>query len=234
MIKYSTVLFDADGTLFDFSRCEDEAFREALLRSGISPSDEMVREYQKINDGLWKALERKEIAREVLVFRRFELFAERYGFTLDSEKTARDYADCLSEKVYFIEGARETVASLYGKVRLYIVTNGIKRVQRRRYEKSGFSELFDGIFISEEIGVNKPDPRFFERVAERVENFDKATTLVVGDSLSSDIKGGGVFGLDTAWFNPDAYDSSETPTYTIKRLCELNSIIFAEETDERA
>ncbi|MBO7303094.1 MAG: HAD-IA family hydrolase, partial [Clostridia bacterium] len=118
--------------------------------------------------------------------------------------------------------------------RLYIVTNGIKRVQSRRCEKSGFSKIFDGIFISEEVGFNKPDPRFFEHVATHVENFDKAKTLVVGDSLSSDIKGGAGFGLDTVWFAPDATEDSELATYTIRRLCELNSIIFTENTDERA
>lgn len=234
MKKYSVILFDADGTLFDFSKCEDKALREALSRSGIYSTDEMVKDYHEINDRLWKALERKEILREVLVYRRFEIFAERYGFSIDSAKMARDYADCLAEKVYFIEGAREIVDRLYGKVKLYIVTNGIERVQRRRYELSGFSKLFDGIFISEEIGVNKPDPRFFEYVAEHIEGFDKESALVVGDSLSSDIKGGAGFGLDTAWFAPDASEDSALPTYVIKRLDELNSIIFSEESHERA
>ena len=106
MKKYSVILFDADGTLFDFPKCEREAFRDALLRSGVDADEAMVSAYHKINDDLWKALERKEIERSELVFRRFEIFAERYGLSIDSKIMARDYADCLAEKVYFIDGAK--------------------------------------------------------------------------------------------------------------------------------
>lgn len=227
MKKYSVILFDADGTLFDFPKCEREAFKEALLRSDIVADEEMVSAYHKINDDLWKALERKEIERGELVFRRFEIFAERYGLALDSKIMARDYADCLAERVYFIDGARELVSSLYGKVRMYIITNGIERVQRRRWELSGLESYFDGLFISEAIGVNKPDPRFFAYVAERIEGFEPDTALVVGDSLSSDIAGGAGYRIDTCWFAPNGEESA-LPTYTVRTLDEVLPIALGE------
>ena len=203
MKKYSVILFDADGTLFDFPKCEREAFRDALLRSGVDADEAMVSAYHKINDDLWKALERKEIERSELVFRRFEIFAERYGLSIDSKIMARDYADCLAEKVYFIDGARELISALYGKVRMYIITNGIERVQRSRWELSGLESYFDGLFISEAIG------------------------LVVGDSLSSDIAGGAGYQIDTCWFAPDGGESS-LPTYTVRALDEVFPIALGE------
>ena len=229
MSRYSVILFDADGTLFDFSACEREAFREALSMSGAVPSDEMVAAYKKINDDLWKSLERGEIEREVLVFRRFEIFAERYGLALDAMKMAEDYVRCLGEKTYLIEGARELLDSLYGKVRMYIITNGVERVQRRRYELSGFYRYFDGIFISEALGVNKPDPRFFEYVCEHIDLFSLKDALVVGDSLSSDISGGIGFGLDTCWYNPENISTSLAPTYTVSSLMSVLPIILGGE-----
>ena len=140
---------------------------------------------------------------------------------------ARDYADCLAERVYFIDGARELISALYGKVRMYIITNGIERVQRRRWELSGLESYFDGLFISEAIGVNKPDPRFFAYVAERIEGFEPDTALVVGDSLSSDIAGGAGYRIDTCWFAP-AGDESALPTYTVRALDEVLPIALGE------
>lgn len=227
MEKYSVILFDADGTLFDFVRCEREALSEALLRSGISADEEMISVYHKINDDLWKALERKEIERAELTLRRFDILAERYGFELDSKIVARDYLDCLAGRAYLLDGASELISALHGRVRMYIVTNGIERVQRSRWALSGLDFYFDGIFISEALGVNKPDPRFFAQVAERVPYFERESALVVGDSLSSDIAGGAGYGIDTCWFSPDGEESS-LPTYTVSTLADVLPIALGE------
>ena len=226
MKKYSIILFDADGTLFDFSQCEREAFREALSLSGASATEEMINDYKEINDSLWKALERKEIEREVLVFRRFEIFAEKYNIDLDSKKMANDYVACLGKKTYLIDGAKELLQTLYGKVRMYIVTNGIERVQSSRFEISGLSKYFDGIFISEAIGVNKPDVKFFERVAERIDGYEKDKSIIIGDSLSSDIAGGMAFGIDTCWYSPEGKTALCAPTYTVTDLGDIPAILL--------
>ena len=201
-MRYTTVLFDADGTLLDFARSEDEAVRATMIFGGIEPDDEKVATYSRINDGLWKMLERGEIEKNVLLYRRFELFCEHYGYTSDARAMAREYMEQLSQRGYLLDGARELLEKLHGKVRMYIITNGVDFIQRRRYGHSGLAEFFDGLFISGELGFEKPDARYFECVEAKIENFSAKNTIVIGDSLTSDIKGANNYGLDACWYNP--------------------------------
>ena len=232
MRKYSVVLFDIDDTLLDFPRSEKEALCEAFMLSGVELNEEMITVYQKINYELWKALERGEIERDELMTRRFEDFAKFYGLDIDFLKVANDYLDCLGKKIYFIEGARELLEALYGKIRMYIVTNGLARVQNSRYKLTGFDKIFDGMFISQEVGANKPDNRFFEYVAEHIVGFEKEKTIIVGDSLSSDIAGGINFGIDTCWYSAKGMTPKIQPTYTVDSLDKVLPILLAEEDDE--
>ena len=233
MKKYSVILFDIDDTLLDFPKSEREALCEALMLAGVSLNDEMISTYQKINYELWKALERKEITREELMFRRFDDFAKFYGFEIDSARVADDYLDCLGKKIYFIDGALELLSALYGKVKLYIVTNGLARVQKSRYKLTGFDKIFDGMFISEEVGANKPDVKFFEYVAEHIDGFEKEKTLIIGDSLTSDIAGGIAFGIDTCWYSPANKETKLEPTYKVDSLDKVLSIALLEENHEK-
>lgn len=201
-MRYDTILFDADGTLFDFLRCEDSAIRATFADFEIEPSDALVLSYSQINDSLWKMLERGEIEKSVLLYIRFELFCEKHGFSRDAKAMAKKYMNELSEQAYFLDGAKELCASLFGKVRMYIVTNGVDFIQRKRYKKSGLGEYFDDLFISGEIGYEKPSVKYFDAVSEKIPDFSKKNTLIVGDSLTSDIRGGINYSLDTCWYNP--------------------------------
>ena len=232
MQKYSVILFDIDDTLLDFPKSEREALCEALMLSGIELDDEMISTYQKINYELWKALERKEISRDELMTRRFKDFADFYGFNINADKTAKDYLDALGTKIYFIDGARELLSSLYGKVKMYIVTNGMACVQNSRYKLAGLDKVFDGMFISEEVGANKPDARFFEYVSKHIEGFQKERTLIIGDSQTSDIAGGNAFGIDTCWYSPNNAAAKYEPTYTVDSLKKVLPIALAEVDDE--
>lgn len=227
-MRYNTVLFDADGTLLDFARSEREALVDALALNGIAADGDMIRAYSEINDSLWKMLERGEIERRVLIYHRFELLCERYSIVADAKKIASDYMKIIATKGYLLDGARELLEALSGRVRMYIITNGAATVQRGRYEKTGIEKYFDGIFISELVGVNKPDVRFFEKVADTIKDFDANTTIVVGDSLSSDIKGGNGFGLDTCWYNAAGTPASADiiPTYVAYSFDEVCKIIL--------
>lgn len=228
MQKYKVILFDIDDTLLDFPKSEREALCEAFMISGVELNEEMINTYQEINYKLWKALERKEITKDELMIRRFEDFAKFYGFEVDFVKVANDYLDCLGKKVYYIDGACELLNELYGKVKLYIVTNGLARVQNSRYKLTGFDKIFDGMFISEEVGANKPDAAFFEYVAEHIDGFEKEKTLIVGDSITSDIAGGINFGIDTCWFSPKNASTKLSPTYIVDSLDKVLAIALAE------
>lgn len=207
-MKYEIILFDADGTLLDFKRSEREALREALFSIGISADEEMIATYSRINDGLWKMLERGEIEKSVLLTRRFEDFFAHYGLEGDAPDLAGRYMNALSEKGYLLEGAWELCRRLYGRCRLYIVTNGVEFIQRGRYARTDLCRFFEDTFISGVVGYEKPDIRYFETVAAAIPDFKKEKAVIVGDSLTSDMQGGFNFGIDTCYFNPDGREIS--------------------------
>lgn len=226
-MRYDTILFDADGTLFDFLRCEDSAIRETFVDFDIEPSDALVESYSEINDSLWKMLERGEIEKSVLLYHRFELFFEKHGFSCDAKAMAKRYMKALSEQAYFLDGAKELCMSLYGKARMYIVTNGVEFTQKNRYKKSGLSEYFEDMFISGEIGYEKPSVKYFDAVSERIPDFSKERSIIIGDSLSSDIRGGINYGIDTCWYNPSGKPAPDDMniTYIAKSFDEIYDFI---------
>lgn len=227
MKKYDTILFDADGTLFDFLASEREALILALRRFSVDVDEEGIRLYSQINDSLWKALERGEIEKDVLRVRRFEIFGREYGFTCDFDALSYAYTDALTEQMFMIDGAVDICRSLSKKYRMYIVTNGIEYVQRTRFERSPIKDFFDGVFISGEVGYEKPDIRFFKTVEDRIPDFSKEKTIIIGDSLTSDMKGGLNFGIDCCYYNPEGKKPPEDMAikYTITELSELLEIL---------
>ncbi|MBR5601257.1 MAG: YjjG family noncanonical pyrimidine nucleotidase, partial [Clostridia bacterium] len=204
------------------------ALLEALQAMGISTTEDMVAAYSAINDALWKKLERGEIEKSALRVKRFVTFFEKYGICADANRMATAYTDLLSTKGHLMPDALEVCRALAAHCELYIITNGISSVQRGRFHPSPLRPFVKKLFISEELGFEKPRREYFDAVAAAIPNFAPERTLVIGDSLSSDIKGGIAAGLDTCWFNPDKKCAPEglDITYTVARLKEILPLVL--------
>ncbi len=229
MSKYTTILFDADDTLFDFKKSEHEAVKDCLSLVGFPESDEIIEKYSEINQSYWKMLERGEITKKDLFIERWKTFLGFYGLVdVNAEMLANHYLTQLSQKCYLLDGAEELCRKLYGRVKMYIVTNGFGVVQHGRFDKSILREYFEDMFISEEMGAEKPSIDYFNAVAAAIPDFDREKALIIGDSVTSDIKGGITAGIDTCWYNrgrkiaPDGMNI----TYIINDLAEIENILF--------
>ncbi|MBQ7344186.1 MAG: YjjG family noncanonical pyrimidine nucleotidase [Clostridia bacterium] len=221
------VLFDLDDTLLDFKRSEAEAIRHTLREIGIEPTDEVVSLYSRINRSCWAKLETAEWTREEVLHNRFDMLFEALGVSGDARATQKLYEYRLSLGAYYIDGAKEMLDEIHGKYRLYLATNGIVNVQTRRLRDSGIEKYFEDIFVSEKIGYNKPDKRFFDYAFERIPDFVRDETVMVGDLLTSDIKGGINAGIKTVYFNPKGIknDTGITPHYEIATYGELIKLL---------
>lgn len=236
--KYDIILWDVDGTLLDFLKSEKYALTDSLMHFGLPVSDEIVKTYSRINEKCWKKLERGEVEKSWVLVHRFEELFEHLGIK-DVDVTAfqKHYQYNLGSVFYFQDHAGELLEKLGKDFGQYIVTNGVEDTQRRKLKLSGIGELVDDIFISECIGFEKPNPRFFEGCMKLIEEKkgevpDKSRILIVGDSLTSDIKGGIRFGIHSCYYNrknPDKEverEDSIKPDYTIQNLWEVEQILW--------
>ena len=202
-MRYDYLLFDADNTLFDFDRAEERALRATLEFFGY-PLDSDTRElYRTINRVLWRRLDLGEISRETLVVERFALFDRAMGGGRDAAALNRFYLDRLSEGAELLPGAEALCRSLAPRATLALVTNGVARAQRGRLARSALAGLFPYVFISEEVGWQKPQREFFSHVCSAMAIRDRRRAVVIGDNLISDVQGGLQSGLDAVWFNPN-------------------------------
>lgn len=227
MARFNTLLFDADNTLFDFYACEREALRLAFEKYGIDLTEEVSDTYQRINVGLWKKYEQGLMTRENVIYSRFRLLFEELGIEGDGIAFEDDYQVLLGMQHFFLPEAEEVINNLYGKFDLYIVTNGVTETQYQRLRDSGLDRLMKKIFVSEETGYQKPMKEYFDYCFSRIEGFNPATAIIIGDSLSSDIKGGNNAGIATCWYNPDGQINltDAVVDYEINRLSELYQIL---------
>lgn len=231
MARYYCILLDADNTLLDFDATERKALAETLEHYGITPDAETVDAYSRINSGLWADLEKGLIRREKLGAERFTRLLRHLGAAGKGSEMNQYYLERLSSHPDVLPGALEVLNELAEVATLAVVSNGFYKVQSRRIQESGVAEYMEDVFISEKMGFDKPDRRCFDTALRQlgVENY--ANVLVVGDSLSSDIRGGVNAGLDTCWYNPEgkANKSDLVPTYEIRDLTELYRIVMEEE-----
>lgn len=223
MIK--VILWDVDATLLDFEKAEEAGIRGCFEKYNLGEcTDEMLEVYKKINRRYWQMLERGEIEKQVLLVKRFEDFLDLYG--LNSSVAGafnEEYQIRLGDTAVFYDHALETVQALKGKVLQCAVTNGTKVAQDRKLKNSGLDKEFDHIFISEVVGIEKPNKEFFDAVFAKIGVFASEEVLIVGDSLTSDIQGGVNAGIKTCWFNPKGMENTSNlkPDYEIRDIGEV-------------
>lgn len=226
--RFDIVLLDADETVFDFKRAEANSLYLMLSEYGVIPTDEMISRYSEINLSFWKLLERGEISREELKVKRFEKFFCEIGIKdLDYAVVNDKYLDNLANSTFLLDGAEEFVKTLNKYVKVYIATNGLAKAQTGRFAKSAIKNDFDGAFISEQIGVSKPDKEYFDYIFQSLKIVDKSRVIILGDSLTSDMLGGRNAGITTCLFNRSGnFVESELCDYQISNYNDFFDIIF--------
>lgn len=224
-MKYTWLLFDADDTLFDFPRASANALKWTLEQSGLSFEPHFTDLYWRFNQQVWQEFERGEITSQELRVKRFHLFFDETRLNGDPHTVSPLYVRNLALGAELFEDAEEVVRALKERYHLALVTNGMKEVQRPRLEASVLRDSFEKVFISGEIGAAKPSRAYFDIVFQDIGQPPKESVLIIGDSLSADMRGGLDYGIDTCWYNPEGKTSDLALTYQIARLKELISLL---------
>lgn len=225
MIEY--IFIDLDDTLLDFRRAENESVKTTLSKFGTEADEKILAQYSRINFDQWKLLEEQKITIEKVKTRRFELLFKELGLSASPKAAAELYEELLSEGAYPISGAEDVLKELCKSYRLFLASNGTKRVQKRRLEKIDFKKYFEKIFVSEDMGLFKPDKKYFDACFEQIDGFKKENAVMVGDRLTSDICGGINAGIKTVWINRLGIknETEYIPDYEIRDISELTELI---------
>ena len=224
MIEF--LFLDLDDTILDFKLAEYKALQGTLREFGIEPTDAVCSRYSQINKLHWEALERGELTRKQVMVGRFETLFRELGVQGDAAACSHRYMENLGEGHDFLPGALEAVERLSRKYKLYAATNGTKTVQTKRIQEADLEQYFENIFISQDIGIEKPALEFFQKCFAQIPGFDPKKAMIVGDSLTSDIQGGINAGMATCWVNPNHKQAKNIiPDYEIESLAQLEELL---------
>ena len=224
MIEF--LFLDLDDTILDFHKAERIAIGKTIRDFGVEPTEEILHRYHIINKWHWEQLELGKLTRAEVLENRFKVLFRELGREVDAYACARTYEKNLSIGHYFLPGAEEAVARLSQKYRLFLASNGTASVQKGRMTSANLYRFFEKVFVSQEIGHNKPSKAYFDACFAQIPGFDPQKAMMVGDSLSSDIKGGINAGIATVWVNPSHSDCGDIrPDYQIDALSQLEELL---------
>lgn len=225
MIEF--LFLDLDDTILDFHKAERIALSKTISQFGLEPNEEVLHRYHLINKAHWEMLERGELTRAEVLTRRFGVLFAEYGLDVDVQVCAKTYERNLSIGHYFLPGAEEAVDRLSKKYRLFLASNGTAVVQKGRMTSANLYRFFEKVFVSQEIGHNKPSKAYFDACFAQIPGFDPAKAMIVGDSLTSDIAGGINAGIRTCWVNPQHLPCPDHihPDHEIEYLSQLETLL---------
>ena len=221
------VLLDLDNTILDFDKAEKTALGRAFTALGVAYDEALLKRYNAINIQHWEMLEDGLLTRDQVLVKRFEALYREYGIEADADRSQALYEHLLSEGHWFLPGAEELLETLAGEYRLFLCSNGSAQVQEGRIASAGIAPYFERIFVSEHMGANKPEKRYFDLCFAEIPGFDRERTIMLGDSLTSDIRGGINAGVKTCWFNPRGKENPGpvVPDYEIRTLGEFPALL---------
>ena len=221
------LFLDLDDTILDFHKAERVAVSKTFREFGIEPTEELLHRYHLINKSCWERLERREWTREQVLVNRFQMVFDEVGADADPARFASCYESNLSVGHYFLPGAEEAVMALHKKYRLFLASNGTAKVQAGRLTSANLYRFFEKVFVSQEIGANKPAAEYFERSFAQIPGFEKEKAIMVGDSLTSDILGGIHAGIRTCWVNPSHAPGNPEirPDYEVESIAQLEVLL---------
>ena len=224
MIEF--LFLDLDDTILDFHKAERIAISKTIREFGVEPTEEILNLYHSINKWHWEQLELGKLTRAEVLVNRFGVLFEKLGLEVDAPQCAKTYEINLSQGHWFLPGAEEAVDALSKKYRLFLASNGTAVVQKGRMTSANLYRFFEKVFVSQEIGHNKPSKAYFDGCFAQIPGFDPAKAMIVGDSLSSDIKGGINAGIRTVWVNPEHKPCGDIrPDYEIEALHQLEALL---------
>ena len=227
MIEF--LFLDLDDTILDFHKAERIALSKTIRQFGVEPTEEVLHRYHVINKWHWEQLEQGKLTREEVLQNRFGVLFEELGVAADKEACARAYEKNLSIGHFFLPGAEEAVDRLSKKYRLFLASNGTASVQHGRMTSANLYRFFEKVFVSQEIGHNKPSKAYFDGCFAQIPGFEPEKAIIVGDSLTSDILGGINAGIRTCWINPGHAPARADiqPDYEIEALPQLEALLEA-------
>ena len=225
MIEY--LFLDLDDTILDFKKAEYIAVGKTIADFGVDPTDEIRHRYHVINKWHWEQLELGKMTRAEVLENRFKALFAELNVEVDAAQVARTYEKNLGTGHWFLPGAEEAVDSLHKKYRLFLASNGTASVQKGRMTSANLYRFFEIVFVSQEIGYNKPSKEYFDICFSRIPGFDPAKCVMVGDSLTSDIRGGINAGIRTVWVNPTHAPGRPdiVPDYEIEGIHQLEALL---------
>ena len=224
MIEF--LFLDLDDTILDFHKAERIAISKTIRDFGVEPTEAVLNRYHVINKWHWEQLELGRLTRPEVLKNRFQVLFAEMGVDVDAALCASAYEKNLSVGHYFLPGAEEAVDALSKKYRLFLASNGTASVQKGRMTSANLYRFFEKVFVSQEIGFNKPSIEYFNGCFSQIAGFDKDKAMIVGDSLTSDIKGGSLAGIKTVWVNPGHADCGQwKPDHEIEALHQLEALL---------
>ncbi len=225
MMEY--LFLDLDDTILDFHKAERIALSKTLRDFGLEPTEAVLSRYHEINIWHWQQLEKGLMTRDQVLEGRFRTLFSELGHPVDAVAVTRAYERNLGIGHYFLPGAEDAVKALSRKYRLFLASNGTASVQHSRLTSAGLYPYFEKVFVSQEIGHNKPSKEYFDACFARIPGFDAGKAIMVGDSLTSDILGGIQAGMKTCWINPEHKPMREDirPDYELESIAQLEALL---------